>query len=168
MRYLLAAVGRSRPGPERGLFEHYLRRLAAPLVLKEVEEKRPLPIAARIAREGALLLAEVPGGAAVVVLDETGASVDSEALAGLVQGWRDQGRPVVAFLVGGADGHDDAVRKRADLVLSLGRMTWPHMLVRALITEQIYRCECILANHPYHRRRAGAMLETKSINCLPD
>ena len=155
MRLLLAAVGRAKPGPERDLFEHYRRRLSWPLDLKEVEEKRPLPTADRMAREGDLLLAAVPSGWPLVVLDERGKTLDSESLAKLLGDWRDHGRGGAAFLVGGADGHAPAVRQRAELVLSLGVMTWPHLLVRGMLAEQFYRAECILANHPYHRGRAG-------------
>jgi len=151
MRLLLAAVGRSKPGPERTLFEHYQSRLSWPLTLKEVEEKRPLPVPDRMAREAELLLAQVPPGAALVVLDERGKVIDSQSFANRMGAWRDEGRQNVAFLIGGADGHAEAVRARADLMLALGAMTWPHMLVRGMLAEQIYRAECILANHPYHR-----------------
>lgn len=152
MKLLLAAVGRGRPGPERELFEDYRRRLSWPLSLREVEERRRLPVEQRINREGDLLLAQIPGDAATVVLDQRGKSLNSEGLAAALAGWRDGGRGWVAFLIGGADGHDARVRGRGDLVLSLGPMTWPHMLVRILLAEQIYRSECILNNHPYHRR----------------
>ena len=151
MRLLLAAVGRARPGPERALFQHYCGRLAEPLVLKEVEEKRPLPPAERMAREGSLLMAAVPAEARLVVLDGRGKLLSSEALAQALADRRDGGCRDLAFVVGGADGHGDAMRQRADLLLSLGPMTWPHTLVRALLAEQLYRAECILANHPYHR-----------------
>jgi len=154
MRLLLGAVGRAKPGPERTLYEHYAGRLGWPLTLKEVEEKRPLTGAERMAREGALLLALAPPGAVLVVLDERGKTLDSEAFAARMGGWRDGGQANVAFLIGGADGHGEAVVGKADLLLSLGTMTWPHMLVRGMLAEQIYRAECILANHPYHRGRA--------------
>jgi 23S rRNA (pseudouridine1915-N3)-methyltransferase len=153
MQLILAAVGRARPGPERALYDHYLARLAWPLTLREVEEKRPLPLADRMSREGELLLAAAGEGALLVALDERGASLDSETFAARLSAWRDQGRSRIAFLIGGADGHGEPLRRRADLLLSLGTMTWPHMLVRAMLAEQIYRAECILANHPYHRGR---------------
>jgi 23S rRNA (pseudouridine1915-N3)-methyltransferase len=156
MRLLVAAIGRARSGPERELFEHYRRRLSWPLVLKEVEEKRPLPARERIVREGELLLAAVPTGWPLIVLDERGKLLDSEGLAGSLGRWRDSGQAQAAFLIGGADGHAEAVRERANLLLSLGPMTWPHMLVRGMLAEQIYRAECILANHPYHRARSDA------------
>lgn len=152
LRYHLAAIGHARSGPEQALFEMYRARLVAPLTLKELEEKRPLPDSVRIAREGVLLLGEIQDGALTVALDEAGREMDSEAFAAFVQGAKEDARPVLTFLIGGADGHDRAVRERADVMLSFGRMTWPHMLVRALLAEQLYRAERILANHPYHRR----------------
>lgn len=153
MRLVLAAVGRAKPGPERDLFDHYKSRLSWSLTLKEVEEKRPLPIPERMAREADLLLAQVPDGAVVVVLDERAKPLDSEAFAARMGEWRDQGRSQVAFLIGGADGHAPLVRQRADMLLSFGVMTWPHMLVRGMLAEQLFRAECILTNHPYHRGR---------------
>ena len=147
----LAAVGKSRPGPERELYDHYRKRLGWSLTLKEVEEKRPLPLAERMAREAALLQGVIPKGAVVVALDERGKLMDSVAFAQLLAGWRDSGRHEVAFVIGGADGHAEALRNGADLLLSLGKMTWPHMLVRGLLAEQLFRAEAILTNHPYHR-----------------
>jgi 23S rRNA (pseudouridine1915-N3)-methyltransferase len=151
MKLSVVAVGRAKRGPETSLFERYQGRLGWPMTVREVEEKRPLPPAERMAREGALLLAAVPDGAARVVLDERGATVDSAAFAALLGRWRVEGRKEVAFLIGGADGHAQAVRDGADLILSLGAMTWPHQLVRVLLAEQLYRADCILSNHPYHR-----------------
>lgn len=151
MELVIAAVGRARKGPERALFEHYIQRLKWPLTLREVEEKRPLPTPRRMEREGELLLACVPTGARVVVLDERGKAMGSEAFARQIQDWRDQAVPACAFLIGGADGHAPAVHAAADLKLGLGAMTWPHMLVRGLIAEQLYRAQSILEGHPYHR-----------------
>jgi 23S rRNA (pseudouridine1915-N3)-methyltransferase len=153
VQLLMVAVGRARPGPERDLFDHYRRRLGWSLTLKEVEEKRPLPVADRVAREGELLLAQVPAGSVLVALDERGKPIDSPFFADRLAAWRDSGRSHVAFVIGGADGHSENVRNRADFLLSFGAMTWPHMLVRGMLAEQLYRAECILANHPYHRGR---------------
>ncbi len=155
MQLLLAAVGRLRPGPERDLFEHYRHRLGWPLSVKEVEEKRPLPVAERIFREGELLLAQLPQGSLLLALDERGKQLESPAFAERLAVWRDDGRNHVTFMIGGADGHSENVRRRADFLLSFGAMTWPHMLVRGMLAEQLYRAECILANHPYHRGRTG-------------
>lgn len=151
MRLLLAAVGRAKAGPERMLYEQYSRRLAWPLTVREVEEKRPLPPEELKAREAELLLAAVPKAAVVVALDERGRTLSSPTFAEQIRTWRDAGVSDVAFLIGGADGHGEAVRSRADLLLSLGAMTWPHMLVRALLAEQLYRAQAILSGHPYHR-----------------
>ena len=101
--------------------------------------------------EGALLLAAVPAGATVVVLDAGGRALDSPALAARLRTWRDAGVGDVAFLIGGAEGLDADVVAGADLVLSLGPMTWPHLLARAMLAEQIYRAQCILEGHPYAR-----------------
>jgi 23S rRNA (pseudouridine1915-N3)-methyltransferase len=151
MRLWLAAVGRAKPGPEQDLFRAYAARLNPPLQLREVEEKRPLPVPERKAREAELLLAAIPPGALVVALDERGRALPSVAFAEQLGRWRDQGTGDVALLIGGADGHGEAVRSRAALVLALGPMTWPHMLVRALVAEQLWRAQAILAGHPYHR-----------------
>jgi 23S rRNA (pseudouridine1915-N3)-methyltransferase len=151
MRLLLAAVGKAKPGPELDLFHQYLKRLTPPLVLKEVEEKRPLASAQLKAREAELLLGVVPSAAVVVALDERGRDLSSLDFAEKIRSWRDGGVADIAFLIGGADGHGEAVRQRADLLLSLGRLTWPHMLVRALLAEQLWRAQAILSGHPYHR-----------------
>ncbi|EME70663.1 rRNA large subunit methyltransferase [Paramagnetospirillum caucaseum] len=151
MRLIIAAVGKAKAGPEQELFRQYCRRLTPPPVLKEVEEKRPLAGPQLKAREAELLLAALPEGAVVVALDEKGRDMGSVEFAGKLRGWRDGGAQDVAFLIGGADGHGDAVRERAGLLLSFGRMTWPHMLVRALLAEQLWRAHSILAGHPYHR-----------------
>lgn len=151
MRLLIAAVGRHKRGPLKDLEQHYAERLLWPLTLREVEEKRPLPAAELKEREAALLLAAVPAGATIVALDERGTSLTSSDFAARIAQWRDRGTADLAFLIGGADGHGDTVRKRADLLLSLGAMTWPHLLVRGMLLEQLYRAQQILAGHPYHR-----------------
>ena len=151
MRLWLAAVGRARAGPARDLFEEYAGRLSWPLTLREVEVKKRLPPDEMKRQEAELLLAAIPQGSVVVALDERGKALASEAFAAKIGAWRDQGAADIAFLIGGADGHGDAVRARADFLLALGPMTWPHMLVRGMLTEQIYRAQQILAGHPYHR-----------------
>jgi 23S rRNA (pseudouridine1915-N3)-methyltransferase len=151
MRILIAAVGKAKAGPEQDLFRQYCRRLTPMPVLKEVEEKRPLAGPQLKAREAELLLAVVPDGARIVALDERGRDLASMEFAATLRDWRDGGAQDVAFLIGGADGHGDAVRERANLLLCLGRMTWPHMLVRALLAEQLWRAHSILTGHPYHR-----------------
>ena len=151
MKITIIAVGRARAGPERDLLDTYKKRLPWALDIVEVEEKRPITGAALQDSEGTLLLARVPAGALVVALDERGKALDSPAFADQLGRWRDDGRATVAFLIGGADGHSPVVRERADLLLALGKLTWPHMLVRPMLVEQLYRAWSILHNHPYHR-----------------
>ncbi len=151
MKLLIAAIGRAARGPERDLYEHYAARIRWPLVLRELEEKRKLPPAQMIQRESELLLAAVPAKAALVALDRRGKVLDSEAFAARLARWRDDSVSDVAFLIGGADGHPESLLKRAALVLSFGAMTWPHLLARAMLAEQLYRAQQLLAGHPYHR-----------------
>jgi 23S rRNA (pseudouridine1915-N3)-methyltransferase len=117
----------------------------------EVEEKRPLPAAELKAREAELILAALPRGSRLVALDERGAGWSSVELANRLRDWRDAGTGAVSFAIGGADGLGSAVISRADAVLSLGKMTWPHLLARGMLLEQLYRAQQILAGHPYHR-----------------
>ncbi len=151
MRLTLVAVGRARRGPERALYEHYAARLVWPVTLREVETRTALPPAGQRAREAELLLAAAPKDAKLVALDQTGELLTSEAFAARLGAWRDEGAAEVAFLIGGAEGLDARVRERADLALALGRVTWPHLLVRGLLLEQLYRAQQILLGHPYHR-----------------
>jgi 23S rRNA (pseudouridine1915-N3)-methyltransferase len=148
MRLTIAAVGRARDGALRALYDDYTGRLPWPVTLREVAEADGPQ---RRMREGEKLLAAVPEGAAMVAMDETGRSLNSEAFAAWIGRQRDEGNRDLAFVVGGADGLVDEIRDNARLVLSLGAMTWPHMMVRAMLTEQLYRAHTILTGHPYHR-----------------
>jgi 23S rRNA (pseudouridine1915-N3)-methyltransferase len=151
MQIEILAIGRARAGPERELYQTYADRIRWPLVLRELEEKKRLPPAEMKVREGALLLEALPLEAAAVALDEGGKELSSEQFAKQLGRWRDDGRATIAFVIGGADGLSVPVRDRADLLIAFGRQTWPHMLVRAMLAEQIYRAQQILAGHPYHR-----------------
>jgi 23S rRNA (pseudouridine1915-N3)-methyltransferase len=103
------------------------------------------------AREGELIVGALPASAPFVALDERGVQWSSRALAEQIAIWRDRGSPELAFAIGGADGLHSMVLDRADVILSLGSMTWPHLLVRGMLLEQLYRAQQILAGHPYHR-----------------
>ena len=151
MRLWLAAVGRLRAGPVREVMDAYIGRSTWPLTLREVEARKKLTGPALRDHEGDLLLAAIPPQAIVVALDERGRDLTSVAFAERLGRWRDDGVQDLAFVIGGADGLAQPVRDRAALVLALGRATWPHMLVRAMLTEQIYRAQTILSGHPYHR-----------------
>jgi 23S rRNA (pseudouridine1915-N3)-methyltransferase len=122
-----------------------------PAAIVELEEKRRLPPPELKTREAELTLAALPAGARLVALDQRGAEWSSRELADRLRTWRDSGIGAIAFATGGAEGLGPAVIERADAVLSLGMMTWPHLLVRCMLLEQLYRAQQILAGHPYHR-----------------
>jgi 23S rRNA (pseudouridine1915-N3)-methyltransferase len=144
MMLRLIAVGRLRDGPEAELFARYNARLRPRFAMTEIasaEMKR---------REAEALLGALPDPAFVIALDSRGAMPDSEELARLLERWLAAG-VAVCFLIGGAEGLDAPAIARANYVLSLGRLTWPHFLVRAMLAEQIYRARSIATGHPYHR-----------------
>jgi 23S rRNA (pseudouridine1915-N3)-methyltransferase len=145
----LFSVGRLRDGPELELFARYNARLRPKLAVTEVPEARGAPAEVK-RRESAALLAALPVPAFVVALDPGGEAPDSEGLARLLERWLSGGRPV-CFVIGGAEGLDAQMISRAAYVLSLGRLTWPHFLVRAMLAEQVFRARSIAAGHPYHR-----------------
>jgi len=145
----LLAVGRLRDSPEAALFARYNARLQPTLAVSEIAEARGAPLEAK-RREGAALLAAVPPQAFVIALDLGGEAPDSERLARQLEQWLGLGRPL-CFVIGGAEGLDAAVLARADHVLSFGKLTWPHLLARAMLAEHLYRARAIAAGHPYHR-----------------
>jgi 23S rRNA (pseudouridine1915-N3)-methyltransferase len=158
MRITIAAVGRMKAGPERELVARYLDRAVGggkPLALTgfdviELTESRASSPASRKADEAKALRAALPDGI-VLALDERGKAIGSEPFANQILRWRDDGRPAVSFVIGGADGIDPDFVKSADLVLSFSPMVWPHQLVRIMLAEQLYRTTTILSGHPYHR-----------------
>ena len=165
MRISVIAVGRAgKSAPESLLTADYLKRAGAqgeqvgigPVDLTEVEDrqrrnKRGGEDTARVAREGELILSSVPQGVTLVALDAAGKNYSSDQFARWVGDQRDRGVRAVAFAIGGASGLSAAVLERADIRLSMGAMILPHLLVRAMLAEQIYRAVTILTNHPYHR-----------------
>ena len=143
------AIGRQRQGPEAELFARYAGRLRPALELTELAEGRGAPVEIK-RREAASLIAALPAGAFAVAMDQDGATPDSQGLARLIDQWSGLSRPL-CFLIGGTEGLDATVLARADAKLSLGRLTWPHYLARAMLAEQLYRAHTILTGHPYHR-----------------
>ncbi len=158
MRITLAAIGRLRGGPEADLVNDYAARIRAvgrslgvsQFDVREFEAPKGLSGEKRQQRESDLLK-EVAGAARIVVLDERGDTISSEALAARIAKWRDGGAGEIAFLIGGADGHHPSLVDSADLVVAFGKATFPHLLVRVMLAEQIYRAMTILSGHPYHR-----------------
>ena len=151
MKITLAAIGKSKASPELDLFNHYCKRLPWKITLKECEVKKKLPIEARKQEEGKLLLAALEPVDAIIALDENGKSYRSEDFAAWLQRLQNKSIGHVGFCIGGADGHCESVLRKSHAILSLGAATWPHMLVRAMLTEQLYRAYSILHHHPYHR-----------------
>lgn len=155
MRVHILAVGRLRAGPEKELIDDYLKRFdrtgralgLGPAKVIEVEDKS----GQGMAREADLLRRALPRGALLCTLDERGKLMSSPEFSRQLSGWRDTGRGDVVFMIGGADGIDPSLRAEADASLSFGKMVWPHMLVRVMLTEQLYRAATILAGGPYHR-----------------
>ncbi|MDV7144629.1 23S rRNA (pseudouridine(1915)-N(3))-methyltransferase RlmH [Tropicimonas sp. TH_r6] len=155
MRLHIVAVGRLRSGPEADLIGDYRRRAertGRPLGISsvsviEIDERK----GGSKSGEAALLEKALPKGATVVALDERGKLLSSPDFANRIAGWRDTGSQDLAFLIGGADGLDQDLVARADFKLSFGKMVWPHMLVRVMLSEQVYRAVSILAGAPYHR-----------------
>jgi 23S rRNA (pseudouridine1915-N3)-methyltransferase len=137
---LLHIVARGKIGrsPEAELVERYLKRIAWPTKVTELPE-------------GGGKVAPLPPGGVTVLLDERGKALSSQELARTLEAWRDGGKREARFLIGAHGGHDEDQRGGADLLLSFGPATWPHLLVRAMLAEQLFRATSILANHPYHR-----------------
>jgi len=163
MRLTVAAVGRARAAPEQALFELHWERAAAlgpklgfpKLDLVVIETSRAAGAEARMQEEAAKLSARLPASAHRIALDEAGRSLSSEAFARQLASLRDRGGADIAFLIGGPDGLSPALRRGAEERLAFGPQTWPHLMVRAMLAEQIYRAFTILSGHPYHQRRMG-------------
>ncbi|AJD43299.1 23S rRNA (pseudouridine(1915)-N(3))-methyltransferase RlmH [Rhizobium sp. SEMIA 4085] len=159
MRVGLFAVGRLKSGPEKDLAARYFDRFAkaGPAIgleftrVAEVAESRAASAETRKREEAAMLQKTLTEGSILILLDERGKALDSEAFAKVLGNYRDQGKRDLVIAIGGADGLDPALYDRADMTLCLGKMTWPHQLVRTLIAEQLYRAVTILSGHPYHR-----------------
>ncbi|TWD53339.1 23S rRNA (pseudouridine1915-N3)-methyltransferase [Agrobacterium vitis] len=159
MRIGIIAVGRLKAGPEKDLVSRYLDRFAkaGPASgldfsrVTELNESRASNAATRKREEAVQIEKALPDNALVVALDERGKSWNSEEFAAFVGDHKDRGRRDMVLIIGGADGLDPELRDRADLTLNLGKMTWPHQVVRILLAEQLYRAVTILSGHPYHR-----------------
>ena len=150
MKLVILAVGRGRATPEQKLATEWLARLPQGGELIEVESKLSVSDARRM-DEGQRLLRHCPDNIPLIACDPHGRDTSSEAMAKLLVRWRDTGRPSACFAIGGADGHSHELLECAEARISFGSATWPHMLFRAMLAEQLYRATMILAGHPYHR-----------------
>lgn len=150
MQLSIVAIGKGRGSPENTLTQSWLSRLRPAGQIIEIESRLPAG-PKRTEDEGQRLLRAIPVEAALGVLDPRGKDHSSEEFAALIGGWRDEGFGLAYFAIGGADGHADILRQKANRTIALGRAIWPHMLFRAMLAEQLYRASAILAGHPYHR-----------------
>ncbi len=139
MRLHVVAHGRIGRGPEAELVDRYVKRIAWPCTLTELSDA------------GSGKVPDLPTPAVTILLDERGSALTSRALADRLAGWRDDGMREARFVIGPADGHGEAARAAATQLMSFGPATWPHLLVRAMLAEQLYRATSLLAGHPYHR-----------------
>ncbi len=159
MRIAISAIGKLKDAEERAIVERYAKRMTGagrplglgPLDIREYPESRAAGVAERKREEAARLLKDVAPGDLAVTLEPTGKSLTSEAFADFLRVTRDGGAKSCIFLIGGPDGHGEAVLDAAALKLSLGALTLPHGLARVVLAEQLYRATTILSGHPYHR-----------------
>lgn len=153
MDCLIATIGKWKRAPEQALYEHYISRLRWNVELRELSGFPKHDVSERQPKETAQLFAAAKdwGAEKIICLDETGKTLSSVTLAGHYQDWQDAGIRKTAWLIGGDAGFDKSQLKQANMRISFGAMTWPHLLVRALLAEQIYRCSTIMTGHPYHR-----------------
>lgn len=145
MKALILAIGKCKKNsPEAAIIAEYIKRSSWEIIVKEKDN-------ATQNEEATFLQANIPHNAKVIVLDERGENMKSTELAAKIASWQLNGTSEICFLIGGADGHLQSTRDKADLILSFGKLTLPHMLMRAVLAEQIYRIQTIIAGHPYHR-----------------
>ncbi|MCB1451644.1 MAG: 23S rRNA (pseudouridine(1915)-N(3))-methyltransferase RlmH [Nitratireductor sp.] len=159
MRLVICAIGRMKAGPESELLARYVDRAArtgrqlgvSGVDIREFAESRERNMEARCLAESGALLRSLSASARIIAMDETGRDETSLGLAGIVQDALDNGTGELAFMIGGPDGHGAELLSRANAVLRMGKMTWPHQLARVMLAEQIYRALSIRTGHPYHR-----------------
>lgn len=136
-------VGKLKNDPLADVFDDYKKRLTCKFTLHELEGRTQADQLSKISEK-------LNSSAALIVMDERGKSLSSRDFAAKIEGWQ-IAHPVIQFVIGGADGLSDDIRKKATMLLSFGAQTWPHMLARVMLMEQVYRAQQILAGHPYHR-----------------
>lgn len=151
MNIIIAAMGRMKASPEKELLDKFLRQTPWDITIRELDVKKGLSGDTLKDAEATLLHEATKEARIRIAMDERGKAMNSADFATKLGNWRDNGQTPIAFLIGGQDGLAKSIRQQADLVLNLGEMTWPHMLARAMLSEQLYRAHTILSGHPYHR-----------------
>ena len=145
MKVTILAIGKCKKNsPEYAIIEEYCKRSSWQINIKEKDNSNRKD-------EATFLTSQIPNAAKIIVLDERGENLKSTELASKISAWQTNGCSELCFLIGGADGHLQSTRDKADLILSFGKLTLPHMLMRAVLSEQIYRIQTIISGHPYHR-----------------
>ena len=145
MKITILAIGKCKKNsPEAAIIAEYIKRSGWDIIIKEKDNSTQED-------EAKFLQSSIPHGSKVIVLDERGENLKSTELAHKIENWLNNGTSEICFLIGGADGHLQSTRELADLLLSFGKLTLPHMLMRAVLCEQIYRIQTIINGHPYHR-----------------
>ena len=145
MKAYILAIGKcKKKSPESLIIEEYVKRSSWDIIIKEKDKSTQED-------EAKFLQQSIPSGSKVIVLDERGENLKSQELAKKIENWQLNGCSDICFLIGGADGHLESTRQKADLILSFGKLTLPHILMRAVLSEQIYRIQTIINKHPYHR-----------------
>ena len=145
MKVNIVAIGKCKKNsPEHAIIEEYTKRSSWQISIKEKDNSNQND-------EAEFLISSIKNGTKTIVLDERGKNIKSVELAEIIENWQLNGISEINFLIGGADGHLQSTRDKADLILSFGKLTLPHMLMRAVLSEQIYRIQTIIAKHPYHR-----------------
>ena len=151
MRVSILAIGKNRQGVFKDLYEFYAKRVQWEIQLVEVEIRKTLDWKTQRLNETRKLLSSVPKDSLIVILDESGKLLTSRALSNWINDQVDNGAKDVSFLIGGSHGLDLSAISSPSLTISLGRVTWPHLMIRGMIAEQLYRAQQILKNHHYHR-----------------
>ncbi|MDB2414987.1 23S rRNA (pseudouridine(1915)-N(3))-methyltransferase RlmH [Rickettsiales bacterium] len=152
LKIKIVAIGKMRKNDPLGdVYCDYIKRLPWDISLVELEEKRSLPEEKLKEKESQLLCSAISADSKLILLDEHGKDCNSKNFAKILKNWSDDGCNNISIAIGGAYGLGEEIKNRADIRLSFGKMTWPHMMVRAMLSEQLYRAHTIITNHPYHK-----------------
>lgn len=145
----ILAIGKfRRPDPNKEIFDEYTKRIPWKIKILEIDGSKNL-----LSKEAQsiFILNKIEKSRVIIALDERGKEFTSQDFAKKMTNYRDNSQNNISFLIGGAEGHSKIIHQKADLLLSFGKMTWPHMMVRAMLAEQIYRAYSIIIGHPYHK-----------------
>ncbi len=149
MKYQISCIGKASNTPEQSLINKYLKRLHNKIIIKEISQKNDF--FNKLDEQDEKLLKLAPKNSFLIVLDRDGINFTSENLAQTIKNCESKNFRIINFVIGGSFGHGKNIKKKANKILSFGKLTWSHLLARTMIIEQLYRVECIFNNHPYHK-----------------